>query len=74
MTMEKTWYSERFKNRAAVITGGASGVGLEAAGRIAAEGGKVSLWDRDAATLAKAAASIGDGVHTGSSSRPPGKR
>jgi 2-dehydro-3-deoxy-L-rhamnonate dehydrogenase (NAD+) len=64
MTMEKTLYFERFKNRVAVITGGASGVGLEVASRIAAEGGKVSLWDRDAATLAKAAASIGDGVHT----------
>jgi 3-oxoacyl-[acyl-carrier protein] reductase len=64
MTLEKTLYSERFKSRVAVITGGASGVGLGAAARIAAEGGKVSLWDRDAATLAKAAASIGDGAHT----------
>jgi 3-oxoacyl-[acyl-carrier protein] reductase len=57
-------YSERFKNRVAVITGGASGVGLEAGTRIVAEGGKVSLWDRDAAALAKAAASIGTDVHT----------
>jgi 3-oxoacyl-[acyl-carrier protein] reductase len=57
-------YSERFKNRVAVITGGASGVGLEVGKRIAAEGGKVSLWDRDAATLAKAAASIGADTHT----------
>ena len=57
-------YSERFKNRVAVITGGASGVGLEVGARIAAEGGKVSLWDRDAAALAKAAASIGADVHT----------
>ena len=57
-------YSERFKNRVAVITGGASGVGLEVGTRIAAEGGKVSLWDRDPAALAKAAASIGTDVHT----------
>ncbi|HEY6923160.1 MAG TPA: SDR family NAD(P)-dependent oxidoreductase [Steroidobacteraceae bacterium] len=57
-------YSERFKSRVAVITGGASGVGLEVAARIAAEGGKVSLWDRDAAALAKAASSIGGDVHT----------
>lgn len=57
-------YSERFENRVAVITGGASGVGLEVGTRIAAEGGRVSLWDRDAAALAKAAASIGAGVHT----------
>jgi len=32
--------------------------------RIAAEGGKVSLWDRDAATLAKAAAAVTGGAHT----------
>ena len=57
-------YSERFKNRVAVVTGGASGVGLEVAARIAGEGGKVSLWDRDAAALAKAAASIGADAHT----------
>jgi len=57
-------YSERFKNRVAVITGGASGVGLEIASRIAAEGGKVSLWDRDATTLAKAVTSVGDGTHS----------
>ena len=57
-------HSERFKHRVAVITGGASGVGLEVGKRIAAEGGKVSLWDRDAATLAKAAALIGADTHT----------
>ena len=56
-------YSERFKNRVAVITGGASGVGQEIGVRIAAEGGQVSLWDRDAAQLAKAAAAVG-GAHT----------
>lgn len=47
-----------------MITGGASGVGLEVATRIVTEGGKVSLWDRDAETLAKAAASIGRDTHT----------
>ena len=56
-------YSERFKNRVAVITGGASGVGQDIGVRIAAEGGKVSLWDRDAAHLAKAAAAVGGGAH-----------
>jgi 2-dehydro-3-deoxy-L-rhamnonate dehydrogenase (NAD+) len=64
MTTEKSVYSERFKSRVAVVTGGASGVGLEIATRIAAEGGKVSLWDRDATTLAKAVALVGDGAHT----------
>lgn len=48
----------RFENRVAAITGGASGVGREAAARIAAEGGRVFLWDRDAAALAAAAAEI----------------
>ena len=56
--------SERFKNQVAVITGGASGVGLEVGARIVAEGGKVSLWDRDPETLAKAAAVVGAGGHT----------
>ena len=62
--MEVSVYSERFKNRVAVITGGASGVGQDIGVRIAAEGGKVSLWDRDAAHLAKAAAAVGPGAHT----------
>jgi NAD(P)-dependent dehydrogenase (short-subunit alcohol dehydrogenase family) len=62
--MEMPVYSERFKNRVAVITGGASGVGHQIGVRIAAEGGKVSLWDRDAAMLAKAAASVSGGAHT----------
>src|SRR6185312_50941 len=62
--MEVSVYSERFKNRVAVITGGASGVGHEIGMRIAAEGGKVSLWDRDAATLFKAAAAVTGGAHT----------
>jgi 2-dehydro-3-deoxy-L-rhamnonate dehydrogenase (NAD+) len=62
--LEATLYSERFKNRVAVITGGASGVGLEVAARIAAEGGKVSLWDREAGALSKAAASISAGADT----------
>ena len=57
-------YSERFKNRVAVITGGASGVGQDIGVRIAAEGGKVSLWDRDAAHLTKAAAAVGGDAHT----------
>jgi len=35
-------YAGRFQGRGAVITGGASGLGLEAAKRIVAEGGQVS--------------------------------
>ncbi len=63
-TPAKSTYAERFTNRVAVVTGGASGVGFEIATRIAAEGGRVSLWDRDPATLAKAAATVGDRVNT----------
>jgi NAD(P)-dependent dehydrogenase (short-subunit alcohol dehydrogenase family) len=47
-------YAGRFQGRAAVITGGASGLGLEAAKRIVAEGGTVSLWDQSSDTLAEA--------------------
>jgi NAD(P)-dependent dehydrogenase (short-subunit alcohol dehydrogenase family) len=44
----------RFTGRTAIITGGASGLGLETAKRITAEGGKVSLWDLNAQALASA--------------------
>ena len=54
-----TIFSGRFQNRTAVITGGASGLGLETARRIVAEGGRVSLWDRDAGSVARAGAGIG---------------
>jgi 2-dehydro-3-deoxy-L-rhamnonate dehydrogenase (NAD+) len=47
-------YAGRFSGRGAIITGGASGLGLEAAKRIAAEGGKVCLWDLNPDTLAAA--------------------
>ena len=38
-------FAGRFAGRAAIITGGASGLGLAVAERILAEGGKVSIWD-----------------------------
>jgi NAD(P)-dependent dehydrogenase (short-subunit alcohol dehydrogenase family) len=43
--------SDRFADRVAVITGGASGIGLAVAKQIAAEGGRVALWDLDAGKL-----------------------
>lgn len=46
-------FSNRFADRTAIITGGASGLGLDVARRIIAEGGKVILWDLDPAALAK---------------------
>jgi 3-oxoacyl-[acyl-carrier protein] reductase len=53
----------RFAGRTAIITGGASGLGLETAKRITAEGGKVSLWDLNAEALAAARKETG-AVHT----------
>ncbi|KQV57794.1 MULTISPECIES: SDR family NAD(P)-dependent oxidoreductase [unclassified Caulobacter] len=54
-----TPYANRFAGRAAVITGGASGLGRAVAARIVAEGGQVSLWDLDADGLKEAAADVG---------------
>lgn len=48
-------FSNRFKGRTAIITGGASGLGKAVAARICSEGGSVVLWDLNA-TLLKAAA------------------
>jgi len=53
----------RFTGRTAIITGGASGLGLETAKRITTEGGKVSLWDLNAEALASAKKETG-AVHT----------
>jgi NAD(P)-dependent dehydrogenase (short-subunit alcohol dehydrogenase family) len=55
-----------FRNRTAVITGGATGIGFAVAQRLSASGARVALWDRDAASLAKAQSALGAGtvVHT----------
>jgi NAD(P)-dependent dehydrogenase (short-subunit alcohol dehydrogenase family) len=58
-----TIYAGRFLDRIAVITGGASGLGLATAKRIIAEGGKVALWDLNPEALATAAKEIG-AAHT----------
>jgi NAD(P)-dependent dehydrogenase (short-subunit alcohol dehydrogenase family) len=47
-------YPGRFAGRAAIVTGGASGLGCESAKRIVAEGGRAVLWDVDAEALAEA--------------------
>lgn len=56
-------YPGRFNGRTAIITGGASGLGLASAKRITAEGGKVCLWDLNPEALEKARDSVG-AVHT----------
>ena len=53
----------RYKDRAAIVTGGASGLGKEVARRIAAEGGRVALWDLNADLLKEARDEIG-AAHT----------
>lgn len=58
-----TIYQGRFAGRTAVITGGASGLGLETGRRITAEGGRVVLWDLDPGALAAAKTQTG-AVHT----------
>lgn len=53
-----------FAGQAAVITGGAKGIGLAIAQRLIAEGASVSLWDLDSERLVEAAESLADKVHT----------
>lgn len=52
-------FAGRFAGRNAIITGGASGLGKAVAERIIAEGGKVSLWDLNADSLAAARQEVG---------------
>lgn len=51
-----------FKGRAAIVTGGARGIGLACAAKIAAGGGRVALWDRDMDRARQSAASLGDAI------------
>ena len=49
-----TVYANRFGGKSAIVTGGASGLGLQVATRIAAEGGRVAIWDINPEALAQA--------------------
>jgi 2-dehydro-3-deoxy-L-rhamnonate dehydrogenase (NAD+) len=51
------------KGRAAVVTGGAAGIGFAIAQRLASSGAKVALWDRDAKALTEASNALGGPVH-----------
>jgi NAD(P)-dependent dehydrogenase (short-subunit alcohol dehydrogenase family) len=47
-------FAARFAGQSAIVTGGAAGIGLAIAARLAAEGAKVSLWDLNADALSTA--------------------
>ena len=51
-----------FRGRTAIVTGGARGIGLACAARIAAGGGRIALWDRDMDRARQSAASLGDAI------------
>jgi len=48
-----------FRDRSAIVTGGAQGIGLAIAKRLLASGAKVRIWDRDDKLLAGAVAALG---------------
>ncbi len=50
-----------YKDRVAIVTGGAQGIGRAVVERILAGGGAASVWDRDAALLEKTLAEWGQG-------------
>jgi len=52
----------RFAGQVAVVTGGASGIGYGIAERLAIEGARLSLWDRDGAGIARVAGEL-EGAH-----------
>jgi 2-dehydro-3-deoxy-L-rhamnonate dehydrogenase (NAD+) len=52
-----------FDKRAAVVTGGAAGIGLAIAKRLASSGARIALWDRDTQALDAAKSALGNGTY-----------
>jgi len=59
---EEALASDLFKGRTAIVTGGARGIGLACAAKIASGGGRIALWDRDMDRARQSAASLGDAI------------
>lgn len=55
-------HSGRFEGQRAVVTGGAAGIGLAVAARLAEEGARVMIWDRDEAAIDAARGASTDGI------------
>ena len=51
------------QGRNAIVTGGAAGIGLAIARRLAASGARLSLWDRDGQALERARGEVAGGAH-----------
>src|SRR4051794_7539588 len=56
--------SRRFENKVALVTGGSSGIGLEAARLLVGEGAQVVLVGRDQTALERARAEFGGAAFT----------
>ncbi len=51
---------QRFAGRTAIVTGGARGIGLGVATRLASEGARIAIWDVDRALARSAALALGE--------------
>jgi 3-oxoacyl-[acyl-carrier protein] reductase len=54
--------ADLFRDRTAIVTGGARGIGLACAAKIVAGGGRVALWDRDLDRARQSATSLKDSI------------